>query len=104
MSSAITGDYLSLAEACGEVEPQPLTFTPGEDFDPADPDDVAAVGLAMERDRADRENSELRKLRDENRELKIQLAMLENGIDYDEAVELIDEPMTYGFDDGFIDD
>lgn len=63
---SMTGEYMSMAEACGEAPVRPLTFVPGEDYDPYDEDDVAAVGLAMDRDRADRiadleaENARLR--------------------------------------------
>jgi hypothetical protein len=59
-------DVMTMAEACGEAPARPLTFIPGEDYDPYDEDDVAAVGLAMDRDRADRiadleaENARLR--------------------------------------------
>lgn len=96
--------YSSLAEACGEVEPKPLCFTPGEDFDPTEEDDVAAVGLAMDRDRADRDRVLIRKLTDENWELKVRLTMAENDMSRDEAIELLQEPVSYGFDDGFLED
>lgn len=49
-------------------EPAPLTFVPGEDFDPYDPDEVEIVKLASERSAADRmrhlerENARLRAL------------------------------------------
>lgn len=54
MSAALTGGYSSLAQACGEAPVPGLSFIPGEDFDPYDEDDVAAVGLAMEKDMAER--------------------------------------------------
>jgi uncharacterized small protein (DUF1192 family) len=47
-------EYMTMAEAVGEAPARPLTFIPGEDYDPYDEDDVAAVGLAMDLDRADR--------------------------------------------------
>jgi hypothetical protein len=53
MSSAFTGDYLSLAEACGEVEPKPRGWVPYEDFDPDDPDEMETVELVWERERHD---------------------------------------------------
>jgi hypothetical protein len=46
--------------------PEPLSFTPGVDFDPSDPDEVETVGLAMDRDmasriaRLERKNADLR--------------------------------------------
>lgn len=64
----MNGDYLSMAEACGEAEPRGLAFVPGVDFDPYDPDEVEAVQEAMARDAASRidrleaENARLRAL------------------------------------------
>lgn len=63
---SMNGDYMSLAEACGEAPRRGLSFIPGEDFDPYDEDEVAAVGLAMERDMADR----VRHLEEENARLR----------------------------------
>lgn len=71
---SFNGDYLSLAEACGEAPSRGLAFIPGVDFDPTDPDDCEAVRLASERDYFDRltalerENERLRKII-ENREI-----------------------------------
>jgi hypothetical protein len=53
MSNALTGDYLSLAEACGEVEPKPRGWVPGVDFDPTDPDEMEVMELVWERERHD---------------------------------------------------
>jgi len=56
------------------VEPPGLSFIPGEDFDPQDEDDVAAVRLAMENDMAD----QLRAERRENEMLRERIAYLES--------------------------
>lgn len=60
---------MTMAQACGEAPMPGLSFVPGEDFDPSDPDDVEAVGLAMDRERAD----ELTNLRAENARLRAAL-------------------------------
>jgi hypothetical protein len=56
---------------------RPLTFVPGEDFDPSDEDDVAAVGLAMDRDRADR----MAALEAENARLQAEIGRLYTQLD-----------------------
>lgn len=53
MGNALTGDYSSLAEACGEAEPKPRGWVPYEDFDPDDPDEMEVMELVWERERAD---------------------------------------------------
>lgn len=62
------------AQAVGEAPPSPLCFIPGEDFDPYDEDDVAAIRLAMEVDMADR----LRVAEAENARLRAALEEYEN--------------------------
>lgn len=64
---SMNGDYLSMAEACGDYErPSGHVYFPGENFDPFDPDDVEAVRMVGESDRFDRmsalesENARLR--------------------------------------------
>ncbi len=50
-----------------------LSFIPGEDYDPYDEDDVAAVRLAMEIDMAERDRAEVQRL-------KAQVAVLQDYI------------------------
>jgi hypothetical protein len=58
----VNGGYMSLAEAVGEAPPSALAFVAGVDFDPSDPDEVAIVRLASERDYHDRMGAEVRRL------------------------------------------
>jgi len=53
MSDAVTGGYMSLAEACGEAEPKPRGWVPGVDFDPDDADEMETMELVWERERYD---------------------------------------------------
>lgn len=52
-----------------------LSFIPGEDYDPYDEDDVAAVRLAMEIDMAEQDRAEVERL-------KAQIAALQDYIDH----------------------
>jgi hypothetical protein len=82
----INGDYLTMAEACGEVEPRGVSFVPGVDFDPYDEYDVQAVRGAMENSRFD----SLRRLERDNASLRAELARLSGDHDdegYEEACE-----------------
>ncbi len=83
--------YMSLAEACGEVEPRPLSFIPGEDFDPSDEFDVEAVGLAMENDMYDRARAEQTKLKNKIYDLELRVIELEMGLTREEAIERFHE-------------
>lgn len=62
---------MTYAQAVGEVPMSPLSFVPGTDFDPSDPDEVELVLEASKRDRYDRmaalerENDRLRSLLDQ---------------------------------------
>jgi hypothetical protein len=51
MGSELTGDYGSLAEAAGEVEPKSPGWVPGKDFDPDDPEEMQTMELVWERER-----------------------------------------------------
>lgn len=68
---SMTGDFLTMAEAVGDVDPRPLDFAVGDDFDPSDPDQVESVHEASSRDAAERigkleaENARLHSLIDE---------------------------------------
>jgi hypothetical protein len=69
--NALTGDYRSMAEACGEAaRPDGYSFIPGEDFDPYDEDDVAAVLAVGEHDVHDRVSRRVRQLEAENARLR----------------------------------
>ena len=58
----MNGGYASLAEAVGEAPPSPLSFAPGVDFDPHDPDEVEIVRMAAENDHHDRMRAAVRQL------------------------------------------
>jgi hypothetical protein len=66
----INGDFQSLAEACGEVEPRSRGWVVGVNFDPSDPDEMEVMDLVWDRERHDRiaylerENARLRSLLD----------------------------------------
>lgn len=66
--SYLTGDYTSLAEACGDVPSQSIAWCPGENFDPHDSDEMEVMHLVWEREKFDRiaqlerENARLRSL------------------------------------------
>lgn len=80
-------ETMTYAQACGEEPFSPLSFIPGEDFDPSDEFEVEAVGLAMERDMEERHRVEINRLRDENYRLHLRLAMVENNMTQEEAIE-----------------
>lgn len=71
---SMTGDFLTMAEAVGDVAPRPLDFAVGDDFDPSDLDQVGLVHEASSRDAADRiarlesENARLHSIVDEQRD------------------------------------
>lgn len=62
---SMNGDYLSLAEACGETTHH-RGWVAGEDFDPSDPEEMDVMLLVWDRERHDtierleRENAALR--------------------------------------------
>ncbi|WP_043680941.1 hypothetical protein [Nocardia vulneris] len=62
----MTGEYLTMAQACGQEPVSALTFVPGEDFDLDDQDEVEVVREATANDTSDR----LRYLQDENARLR----------------------------------
>ncbi|WP_433716914.1 hypothetical protein ACQP2U_43645 (plasmid) [Nocardia sp. CA-084685] len=66
------GDYTSMAEVDGQYR-SPLTFTPGVDFDPYDPEEVEIVMEASEWSVAAR----MRHLEAENARLRAELAELD---------------------------
>ena len=68
------------------VDPPGLSFIPGEDFDPYDADDVAAVRLAMDIDVETRHQAEVRRLRATIADLRDRLAEVDP--DYDDSVQL----------------
>lgn len=71
----LNGDYLSMAEACGEyTRAEGYVFFPGEDFDPSDEDDVAAVMAAGEWD----VHARARRLAVENEQLRARIAEMED--------------------------
>lgn len=57
---------MSYAEAVGEIEPRPIAWVPGENFDPHDPDEMEVMRHVWAQERADRiaalerENAQLR--------------------------------------------
>jgi hypothetical protein len=63
----VNGDYLSLAEACGEREHH-AGWVAGVDFDPSDPEEMEVMHLVWDRERYDSiarleaENARLRSL------------------------------------------
>ena len=67
MAHSMVGDYRSLAEVDGAAPP-PLAWTPGADFDPDEPAEVAVVFAVTDRHAAERaaalarENNRLREL------------------------------------------
>lgn len=75
---SMTGDYLTMAEACGEVE-RPSVWIPGEDFDPRDEFEMEVMHDVWERERFDeaaaleRENQRLER---ENQRLRERVAAL----------------------------
>ncbi len=71
MSLALTGGYLSLAEAAGEVT-HDRGWVPGVDFDPTDPDEMEVMELVWDRERADTVD----RLRADNERLRRQVAEL----------------------------
>jgi hypothetical protein len=64
---SMIGDYMSMAEACGEVTHH-RAWVPGVDFDPGNPDELDVMRLVWENERYDRiavlerENERLRAL------------------------------------------
>jgi hypothetical protein len=64
---SMNGDYLSLAEACGETTHH-TGWVAGEDFDPSDPEEMEAMHLVWDRERhetiarLEAENARLRSL------------------------------------------
>ncbi len=57
-------EYMSYAQAVGEAPmPDSYVFIPGENFDPHDDDDIAAVLLVGEADAMRRESREIESLR-----------------------------------------
>lgn len=80
----MNGEYLTMAQACGEEPVRTMTFIPGTDFDPYDEDDVADVRHAMERERYDR----MATLEAENVTLREYVAFLTGTADF----ELEDDP------------
>lgn len=73
MSSYLTGDYSSMAEAVGEGVRRGLAFTPGVDFDPTDREEVEIVLEASHRDYRDRMGRENARLEQVNAELRQRL-------------------------------
>jgi hypothetical protein len=69
--SALTGDYMSLAEAAGETVHH-RGWVAGVDFDPSDPHEMEVMDLVWERERLD----ELARLREENETLWRRVAEL----------------------------
>ncbi|MFT7021350.1 MAG: hypothetical protein ACJA07_000427 [Rhodococcus sp. (in: high G+C Gram-positive bacteria)] len=71
---SMPGDFLTMAEAVGDIDPRPLDFAVGDDFDLSDPDQVEIVHEASSRDAAERiakleaENARLHSLVDEQRD------------------------------------
>ena len=63
------GGDLTMAQVCGEQEYGPLTFIPGVDFDPSDPDECEHVRMASESDA----HARIRQLEEENARLRAQL-------------------------------
>jgi hypothetical protein len=49
---SMNGDYLSLAEACGETTHH-TGWVAGEDFDPSDPEEMEVMHLVWDRDEAE---------------------------------------------------
>ena len=97
----LTDGYLSMAQACGEVEPLPRGWVAGEDFDPDDPDEMDVMREVWERERIEarsRRERELERrneaLADEVRSLRRALAVA-NGEDPDAAET---EPADYAPD------
>ena len=81
----LNGDFLTMAQAVGEAPMPDLVFYPGENFDPYDEDDVAAVGLAMEREKFDKYQAALReneRLERENARLREQLGLSDEDDDH----------------------
>lgn len=86
--SAITGDYRSLAEAAGEIEPRSIDWTPGVDFDPSDADDMDLMSLVWDREAA----SAVRRLERDNATLRARVAELTGAEDIDEV-----DPADYDY-------
>lgn len=67
---SMNGDYMSLAEACGE-KTHARAWVPGEDFDPYDEDEMETMALVWENERYNRmqeletENARLRAIIEE---------------------------------------
>lgn len=86
---SINGEYLTMAQACGEAEVGSPAYVAGIDFDPDDDEEVEAVRLATERDRFDR----IEQLERDNANLRATLARLdERGLLYQaDAADLHDD-------------
>lgn len=74
--SGINGDYTSLAEACGEREPSPTVWIPGQDFDPRDADEMEIMRDVW----ANEKDAKIARLEAENAELHRRLAAMNNAM------------------------
>lgn len=73
--TSMIGDYTSMAEAVGEARPQPLTFIPGEHFDPSDPEDMELTLEASRLDGLSFDKRTIAQLTQENMILRAELGI-----------------------------
>ena len=73
--TSMIGDHTSMAEAVGEANPRPMTFFPGEHFDPSDPEEMELVIEASRLDGMSIDKQTIARLEQENMVLRSQLGI-----------------------------